>query len=730
MLCYWGYDSYSSTESPLASPALLTVGDVHRVLHPLQATADRVGKQVEQFAETLDRLSVKKQQKPQKDCRHVLPLIKEYEKIADDTVKRLRKYHEPERQEKWKRSWRRRLRSSSGRSTPISIHEDDNADEGLHTTLQDLQRWEQERQTWQLLGLMIEIDHPIPDTEISLPNSTQMFSRPHQNCEVHRYSTEQAIWQSFLAENDVAWERYVIVEWLKLSAEGSGQDIDTVIEQLDTDAERGSGLWAHGWLYSKEAIKGQKRLRSWPQTLDPGSPGIESSLVNAERTHGLVTQLDPDAITRQGRSLEKEDVSFERATWLACWEFLRRGRSWNSIRQWCQDRVEVWRAISVQGDPRGPNGVEKYSSTYADDSWQSRSLWRRMCATAAKDGGIDKYENAVYGVLSGYFASVEQVSRNWDDHLFAHYNSYLLHQFDYYLQSRFPERLPRAFIEKHAIHDHAMMDGHPLLSGRAMVEKLLGLDAVKNEASQPIKMLQGSIIAKRFSDFIFNHGVKLAHSANAKGRSKLMADMNNNLLDQSHVANITLNDYDFVRVLTHMVFIFQDLGLANDTGGHQYATENIIVAYIDYLGKAGKQQLLPIYASRLSRHRSIECMGRQLPSILDDSERQTMMRLMQQYEMNITGVLNMQLRMIILDTPPNPQNTGAFPKINILDNSVGNSKVIRSIKSGFIGHEMSGDEEDLLHGFEWYMLLEGHWKETMATGTVIYKHLLRKSFGP
>lgn len=702
------------------------MGDVHRALHPLQATADRVGKQVEQFAETLDRLSIKKQEKPQKDCREVLPIIEEYERIADDTVKRLKKYHEPERQERLKRSWRRRLRSSSGRSTPISIHEDGNDEERLHSTLQDLQRWEQERQTWKLLGLMLQIEHPIQRTENPLSDSTKRLSRPHQTLKIHRYSTEQDIWQQFLAEDDSAWEKHVIVDWLKSSAEGSGQDIDALIGQLDNGAERGSGLWSHGWLYSKEAIKGQKRLRSWPQALDPGSPGIDTSLVNADRTARLVTQLDPDAITRQGRSLEKEDVSFERATWLACWEFLRRGRSWESIRGWCLERVEVWRATSLRGDPRGPNHAGNVGNASFQGNWQSRSLWRQMCATAAKEGGIDKFEKAVYGVLSGYLPSVENVCRTWDDYLFAHYNSYLLHYFEYYLQSRFPERLPRLLIEKHSIPDPATMGRINVLAGNELVDKLQMLDGIKEEARIPIKMLQGSLIARRCRDFLCQFGAQLARAANTGEKSKIMVDINSVRFDTSLDVNLDLSNHDFLRILTHMIFIFQDLGLCPEKGDRLYYLENIIVSYVDYLGKAGKQQLLPIYASRLSQSRSLECMGRQLPSILEASERNTIMKLMKQYGMYIIGILNMQLQMIISDTPPNPRNTVSYPKLSILDRPGTNSNAIRPVRSSFIGHEISGDEQDLLHGFEWYMLLDGHWEETMDTGTIIYKHLLRK----
>ena len=678
---------------------------------------------MEQFAETLDRLSNKRHERPLKDCRHVLPLVKGYEKIASDTVKRLKKIHEPERQEKLKQSWKRRLRNSSGRSTPLSVHEEEAEDGGLHTTVEDLQRWELERQTWNLLGVMLQIEYPVPKSDLSDIESMNYLNRPDGDADLHRYTSEHAVWNRFLAEDNSAWERHVVVEWLKSSAEASGQNIDLVVEQLESSADRGSGLLAHGWLYTKEAIKGQKRLRSWPQALDPNSPGIDTSLVNSDRTQGLVTQLDPDAVTRQGRTLEKEDISFERATWLACWEMVRRGRKWESIREWCQERVEGWRSIALRGDPRDvPSG-------YTDDepspsaSWQSRALWRSMCAAAAKNGGIDEYENAVYGVLSGHLPSVERVSRTWDDYLFAHYNSYILRQFDHYVHSRFPDKLPRTLTEK---HDIDTVGGSKIMSSTDIIKRMLSLDITKEEARRPMKMLQGCLITRSFKNFIFLHGIRLAKSANGEEESKIISDMPTGLLDRSTTADITLKDHDLLRILTHMLFIFQDMGLTIGKGDHQYAIENIVVAYVEYLGKAGKQQLLPIYASRLSHRRSVMCMGRQLPFITDTNERHTVMRLMNQYGMNVTGVLNMQLQMIILDTPPNPENTSAYPKLKILDYTVHEPDSIRPIKSSFIGCNISGDEQDLINGFEWYLLLDGHWQETMAVGTILYKHLLRK----
>ena len=641
-------------------------------------------------------------------------------------MKRLKKIHEPERQEKSKKTLKHRLRNSSGKLTPISIHEDDDEKLSRQTTVEDLHRWELERQTWDLLGNILQVDYPTHESVHTSSKDVTNLLRPTRDSTVHRYSSEHAVWSRFLAEDDHAWKKHVIVEWLKRSADRSGDDVDFVVDQLESSAERGSGLWAHGWLYSKEVIKGQKRLRSWPQALDPNSPGIDSAMINSDGTTGVITQLDPDAVTRQGRNLEKQDMSFERATWLVCWDMVRRGRSWDSIREWCQDRVELWRAASMHGDLRNTSGQGSNDGISLATAWQSRALWRRMCAASAENGGLDEYESAVYGVLSGYLPSVEKVGRTCDDCLFAHCNAALLDRFELYIRRLFPERIPRS-LETRKISDVSMVGGSAPLSLSDLMDRRQNLDAIKEEAQSPHKMLQGSLITRDFATFIVAQGITLSASANAGKRSKIIASMSARLGDVGVTSTITPGDRDLLRILTHIIFIFQDLGVDIAVGEDRYAFENIIVAYVDYLSKAGKQHLLPLYASRLSSTRAHECMGRQLPFITDLRERRTVMKLMEQYNMNVLRVLNMQLTAIILDTPPDFQNTAACPNLSILGQEMPNPHV-RAIRNGFIGPTMTGDEQDLINGFEWYMLLDGHWQDTMDIGTVLYKHFLRMAW--
>ena len=705
--------------SSIDSPTFPTISDVQRALHPLQATADRVGKQVEKFAENLDRLSAINQQKTDADCRNVLPLLNAYGKIASDTVKHLGSMHGIERQRELSKKTRRRLRSTSGRSTPRPVSRGERA---VTTTVEDLKRWEQEEHTWDLLSLILQVEYPIPDSARSQTGSNLV--RPSKNHQVHRYSSEKEVWDSFLASDDLAWGRHVVVGWLQKSADRTGQAIEQVVEELEACADRGSGLWAHSWLFTKEAIKGQKRLRSWPKALDPDDPGLDATLLNSEKTKPLVTQLDPDAITRQGRSLEKQDNYFEKAMWLACWEMVRRGKDWNYVREWCQERVEGWRAAAMRGDPRS-----SLFNIPSAPNWQSRALWRQTCALAAKDGGIDEYENAVYGVLSGYLPSVQKVSRCWDDYLFAHYNSYLLHSFDRYVRTNFSDRVPKALTEKTGLFNLSMLGGQREQNAGDIVENMKQMEATKEEAKDPFKMLQGSLIANSFERFVFTHGIALAEAANAGTRSKIISLPEPPIVKRSITAPITTDDHDLLRMITHIIFIFQDLG-HNFREEHTEAMENIIVAYVDYLGKAGKQQLLPLYASRLSTKRSLYCLGRQLPAIQEHGERKTFIQLMKQYNISVPGVLSRQLQMIITDTTPEGTMPLEYPPITVLEQSRRDAMALRQILPNFIGDSITDDQYDLIHGFEWYLLMDGHWTQTMTIGALIYKHLLRKELCP
>ena len=691
-------------------------------MHPLQKEADRLGKQVESFAEALDRLGSKIHDKPAADCNRVLPLVKEYETIAKDTVAQLREKGDPsgkhQQHSEWEGSFRRPRQ--------------DNIDD---TTAKDLRWWEQEQQTWNLLGRIIQVERPSKHND-SIQSRSGAIPRPRKNAESHCYSSEHSLWQNFLAEDDVAWERHLVLEWLKSSADELSPAVEDVIERTDQASLRGRKVGAKGWEASKGLIKSQKRLRSWPTALDPSSPSIDKFNLKTSKESSLVTQLDPDAVTRQARDIDPQDYEYEHATWIACWEMFRRGRSWSQIRAWCKGRTDIWRALSIRGELQSPNSVGEKPGT-ANQNWQSRSLWRQVCVATAMDGGLDDFERAVYGLISGYLPGVLRVCHSWNDYLFAHYSTYLHFQFDAYLYSKFPERQASLLFKSRLDMETTLLGGTSVLSGKQIIEKMWSSESTRSEFKNPLKIVQASLVARQFPETIHRLSLNLVQSLfNDTSLDPEEREQSLRLMqyDPSKVAKSDHRDEDFcynmsnhnlLRVLTHMQLIFQALGFTAKNDAHQLTLENIFVAYGDFLTKAGKQDLVPLYASKMSTDTRLKFLALKLPSILDTAERQVMLTLLNHYNINLLEVLDAQLKLLVFQGLDSKATWKRDTKLQILkDAPTPEYGGVRLLKPGFLTPAKSGQPTDLIHGFEWLNMLEGNWKRTLSTGVVLYKHFI------
>lgn len=290
-------------DSETTAPGLFTSAGAQQALHPLRRTADRVTRQIEAFAEKLDRF---KQKGNKADdfgrFQAAYQLVKSYQTFTQDAIQDISKQSTLKRA---KMGW------SANRNETMP-HDP--------KTEEELQRLQLEANTWQLLLNLISIDNPAG-------NAANKEAQDTAFQKLHRYSSDREVWEQFINADYYARECVIVMKWLEHTVKIQPQDIDSLIADLERQAERGQGLWAHGWLYTKESIKGQKRLRAWPQPLEPEDPGIQISLLTSDKSGRLITQLDPDAITRQKHLLQKQDQFHERATWMTCWKMLRQGDS-------------------------------------------------------------------------------------------------------------------------------------------------------------------------------------------------------------------------------------------------------------------------------------------------------------------------------------------------------------------------------------------------------------------
>jgi nuclear pore complex protein Nup107 len=685
--------------------------DHEDILHPLREAADRVGREVEKFAEVLDGYNPQQADTHEEKHELVMDLLDLYHGIALDTVDRLRERHDAERRQKAGIIRRKRMRGFEMAGDELELYDEDQEDSPLPdspTDLADLERWEQEARTWDLLRRLVYLRY-------APPGETGQRKKPTRA--LHKYSSGRELWENFLETDTLALERKTVLEWLKTTAEEYGEPIDVLVQDLQQNADRGD-IIAHGWIHTKEAVKKEKRLHTWSKPLDPAAPEVKNAFLNATKTAPLVTQLDPDASTRQNRKLEVQDQYFERAIWLGCYEMLRRGSSPSEIREWCVDRSQVWRAVSMSGLP---DGAEKDAEIADPASW---ALWRRTCFSLARNGGGatgDDYERAVYGILSGDIASVERVCRSWDDFVFVHYNALLRTQFDNYLQSLTFQKSVSATISNFGAFDAVQFHGEPRGAGKRLIETLRNDSRTRDEASEPMKMLQGVLIADLFKDFIYQQGLAFSKIANAQQPSNVIP------MDKAQPNNVHKyignEDHDGLRVFTHVLLVFMHLGV--DLGGswRQTAVENVIVSYISFLRFSGKEELIPLYCSQLEGNRRYAVLSRMLIDVTDPEHRITHIRNMRQLGLNVQEFVNKQARYLFSDFPDRELNYPALENFKLFDGVRNAEGSGLEIKSDFIGEDTAKVPRIdvlLIRSFEWYLLVDGLWAETFKVGTLLY----------
>ncbi|KAI9038731.1 nucleoporin Nup84/Nup107 family protein [Aspergillus affinis] len=676
------------------APELFTSAGAQEALHPLRRTADRVTRQIEAFADKLDRF---KQQGSRADefgsYQAAYQLVKNYQTIAQDAINDISKQSTLRRA---KLGW------NSNRANG-SAHDP--------KTEEELQRLHLEANTWQLLLNLISINDPP-----SIASAKQAQETAFQK--LHRYSSDREIWEQFLEADHYALECVIIMKWLELTAKSSAQDIDSVMTELEKQAERGEGLWTHGWLYTKEAIKGQKRLRAWPQPLEPNDPGIATSLLNSEKTEPLITQLDPDAITRQKHGLQKQDQYHERATWMACWKMLRQGEDWTRIREWAQARLENWRAVSLCG-----SSVDKKAHserTPVDDSatrmmnCRSQNTWRAACSALARNQHAEDFERAVYGLLSGETEAAFKVSQNWDDYIYVYFNKVVLSRYQGFCK-QFQRKLtyspttPVAFV--------------PEPAGYGDVHKFVlytkGNERVGVEARNPYRTIQAAIISKGYDNFFHSLAKAVSQAATTKSEiTTFVPDLSPINVEDSLL--IAAEDGDALRIATHLYVIANSLGnVRTDTQFSDVAAVNVI-GYIANLEEAGLVDLIPSYASLLPRNMAHSVLGQVLIEVVDPQERKLLVRLMDKHAIDIEAVLQDQWNWISdsVSSVEHKRSRNTYPKVVIRKDGV---RELAPVKKDLIGTDLSGADERIIRSLEWLRYVDGQWGRICHLGAQLYK---------
>ena len=684
--------------------------DVQETVEPSHELVERVVNQVEDFAQELDEFFKELPTRPNA-FDAAKEMVGNFKEIAEEAVKGLKRRHEQELRECLKQEWSEQARISAV-STAVRTNSSTTSEsmsERKAEQIRNLRSWQQEVDIWDLFLTMLELHPSEPVAQTMRIEREEELARLG---EPHRYTSQIDLWKRFLLEDDLARERNLIKTWLEKTADHQDNDLQGIMEVLETKAGRGKGLWSSGWMDTRERIKAEKRIGSWPRDAEATMPQIR----RRDNNELLVTTLDPDAPGRQQRTLEKPDSYFERAIWIACWEMLRRGRSWEDICAWCEERKEGWRAVCM-GSAVDNAGVTA-----------SSAAWRRMCQLASQSGCSTEYEAAVFGLLGGNVEAVEKVCRSVDDHLYAFYSTSLTRQFDQYLLTVCPEKAtPRPW--RRGVIDESLRDRDRAEEaiGELITRLRSGRDT-RNESAQPMKIIQSYLLADQVGSMIHTVGAAIAETAALRGEEDLIflrgrePPVDGTPLPELEVAL----DTQTLRIITHMAIV-QRVTRPNALEDDEvYEDENVLVAYIQALRAAGKWDAIPIYASKLQRERYIIVLGHVLQIITESRDQKRMLDILQEYDLDVVAILREQLKWVmehslggeVLEKPlrilESTEDTKMHPGQRIIVD--------------FLSDETSEEDDAVIRSLQWFKLNVGGWKVMFEALSLAMRRCLRKFF--
>ncbi|KAG6017954.1 hypothetical protein E4U43_008081 [Claviceps pusilla] len=670
------------------------------------------GPEVEEFANALDNCLARGLSLPEKRAR-ILDLPRRYHENA---IRRLAQKRPS------------RLRHGTD-DMDMDVDADVDADNDGHNDRpseqsDELRRLEKEVETWDLFRRLLPLRYSASGGEPMRFSSPFPAAKKSIHDHVH----------DFLETDSLALERRAVLQWLQTTA-AAGPDIDELARELQQNADRGD-IIAHGWLHTRSKIKLRKSVTAWPHLLDRQSPNVTASHVNSDGAP-LVTHLDPDASTRQGRKLEPQDDYFERAIWLGCFEHLRRGSKFEDIREWCRERTEMWRAISMSAMPLSVDDRQD-AETGADPA--SLALWRRMCFSLARQGGSDDFERAVYGILSGDIATVEKVAKTWDDYLFANYNALLRSQIDTYMLSKCPPDVVSTLAQSFSAFDAVQYHGDTDNVEKRLIHSIGSNPRVQAEASEPNKALQASFLANELDRHLYEQGLVITAASNEFEKSRLVRKGPE---DDEHLSSVPKHKYFDVaqygglRIAAHvfvLVSLLNRFEMQESDSFEQktpavwrFSQENILAAYTGYLRRGKLQELIPLYCSVLNTPRCHEVLSCNVIEEPDPDNRLTQLKLIRQAGIDVPTFVEMQANLFFDELDSDPALAVSKDSFRILEAGSAASRSKRRIKIDFFGDEEDAvDQKDelVIRALEWLLIVEETWPKVFAIGTKVYKFFL------
>ncbi|KAL9050986.1 MAG: hypothetical protein Q9162_006306 [Coniocarpon cinnabarinum] len=644
---------------------------------------------LEPFGEQLD------QWRPRSEAtndrrRAAVGLVGAWREILGNELQSLKSKHQHELNLHSRRYWRQQLQVDASRFDPQSSREDAIIDD---EALEEVWHCQAEYDTWRLFEDLVSVRHP--ETNLVSSSTTTPPLADYGN---DRFAADGETFRNYILSSIPARERLVVCKWLEESSSNSYRDIEALRAELEDWSRRGKSLWASEWMDTRERIKAEKRLRLWNTSLDdlPDVLGSDGRPV--------VQQLDPDARTRLKRSVDSQDQSFDIAFWRMCLEMVRQGASMNQLRLLCEECNQYAMAV-LMGAAFGPQvDFDAHSCVIA------RYKWRRACSVAniQRDAASNVFEAALLGILGGNTSADERVCNEWKDLCHALTNAQLVSGYQDYVR----EHLLVTQRGHDQLRDPKARDNSRLNQSMSNIISTVVSDKrmrAKSSTHSATACIQMSILSDNLANTLAEQGLLLERRA--------AADTSTLNLSRQQTGKPIIDDSQALRILAHVFIISKYLGIQYGSEfehvQNERVAQNICAAYAQHLFNTGKWQLIPLYACNLSEDLAAHVMAKTMPVMLTDEQRKNCVRMMEDCQMDVLGVLTRQTQYAIEDL----RNEAAVSEqklITSLELLQRTEEEIWPNKRIAVppATDLSGNDDAALASAQWYLYVSGYWAET------------------
>ncbi|KAI8050910.1 nuclear pore protein 84/107 [Syncephalis plumigaleata] len=457
----------------------------------------------------------------------------------------------------------------------------------------------------------------------------------NMNAVVINWEREWSTWRLLLA----CMRAYERKEPIKIDVDDDDDDDDentaaSVDPALTTDVQMISSLFASN--RGQSTLREHVLVKSWLQEVASGFQPVgprtgywfyTSRYHNGVSATGdlsdpeaakIVHTLDPDAPSREKRTLAPEDQEFDKALVRTLYEYLRRGQI-NQAMELCRKSDQSWRAASISGSTMySDESLDKGNFDDDDDDEHDehgedrgmmpplkkrkgpegnprRLLWKSMCRQLSKNVDADIYERAMYALLVGEIEPMLMVAQTWEDYLFAYYNAMVETELD-------KSWTPAEIFERLSKSDHP---------------------SIRASSVESFHYVQSHVIQNQLNSLV---------SALSTNFTKL--------------DNYTEYMQHVLRFITHLVIIMRQLKAlpVQDAAG-----DKIIKCYVDLLIAIKKNHLVAQYCALLPESMQIPAYASFLRSLeqVTREERYQYLQKARDYQMNVQAITVQVVRMIL-----------------------------------------------------------------------------------